>query len=124
MKIAALLFMIPMAAIAAQPTAQGMDLVDGAIVCSSYDLAEFLYGQINSARHARISLPPEIRRQASLVNGYDVGAEPRPSDFGCVLVPTGTPLSVQKGNFVPLVSGKLPDGRTFTGVTLPTMISR
>lgn len=124
MKIAALLLLIPIAATAAQPTAQGMDLVDGAIVCNSYDLAEFVYGQINSARHARRNLSPEVRKQAALVNGYDEGAEPSPIDYGCVMAPAGTPLSVQKGNLVPVVSGKLPDGRTFTGVTLPTMISR
>ncbi|WP_248322042.1 hypothetical protein [Caballeronia sp. Sq4a] len=105
------------------PTARGIDLVDGAIVCNSYDLAEFMYGQINSARHARASLPPELRRQAALVNGYDYGAEPRLADYGCVMVPTGTKLSVEKGNFVPVVSGRLADGRTFTGVTLPQMIA-
>lgn len=147
MKIATLLFLLPLTAAAAQadmpeitiapaapveqpkkpehtPTARGIDLVDGAIVCSSYDLAEFMYGQINTARHARRSLPPELRRQAALVNGYDNGAEPRLSDYGCVMVPTGTKLSLQKGNIVPIVSGTLPDGRKFTGVTLPPMIER
>lgn len=147
MKITTLLFVIPVTAAAAStdvpeitiapatvaeqpartarvPTARGIDLVDGAIVCSSYDLAEFMYGQINSARHARRSLPQELRRQATLVNGYDYGAEPRPADYGCVMVPAGTKLSVEKGNFVPVVSGKLPDGRKFTGVTLPQMIER
>lgn len=144
MKLAILLLVVPLSAaaveqsdlpeitmapgtIASQPsksfTAQGMDLVNGAIVCSSYDLAEFLYGQINAARHARASLPVELRRQATLINGYDYGQEPRPSDYGCVMVPIGTRLSVEKGNLVPVVSGKLPDGRKFMGVTLPTMIA-
>ncbi|WP_250481906.1 hypothetical protein [Caballeronia sp. NCTM5] len=147
MKITTLLFLLPLTAAAAQtdmpeitiapatvaeqpskaeraPTARGIDLVDGAIVCSSYDLAEFMYGQINTARHARRTLPPELRRQAALVNGYDNGAEPRLADYGCAMVPSGTKLSVQKGNFVPVVSGTLPDGRKFTGVTLPQMIER
>ncbi|WP_125469675.1 hypothetical protein [Caballeronia telluris] len=106
------------------PTARGIDLVDGAIVCGSYDLAEFMYGQVNSARHARASLPQELRRQAALTNGYDHGAEPRLSDYGCVMVPAGTKLSVAKGNLVPVVTGMLPDGRKFTGVTLPQMIAR
>jgi hypothetical protein len=147
MKITTLLFVIPITAAAGQtdmpeitippatiaeriapaartPTSRGVDLVEGAIVCSSYDLAEFMYGQINSARHTRASLPQELMRQAALVNGYDYGAEPRLSDYGCVMVPSGTKLSVEKGNFVPVVSGKLPDGRKFTGVTLPPMIER
>jgi hypothetical protein len=104
-----------------QPIAKGMDLVDGAVVCPSYDLAGFIFGEINKARHARISLSPEIRRQAMLMNGYDLGAEPRPSDYGCVLVPAGTPLKVDSGNYVPVVSGRL-NGRRFSGVTLPNMI--
>lgn len=107
-----------------QPTAQGFDLVDGAVVCRSYDLANFLAGEINKARHARISLSPELRRQAELINGYDYGAEPKLLDYGCVLVPIGTPLTVEPGNYVPVVSGVLPDGRRFQGVTLPAMVMR
>lgn len=105
-----------------QPIAKGMDLVDGAIVCSSFDLTSWIYGQVNMARHARRSLSPELRRQAELINGYDYGAEPRLADYGCVLVPSGTPLTVEPGDYVPVVSGKLPGGIRFHGVTLPTMV--
>jgi hypothetical protein len=107
-----------------QPTAGSFDLVDGAVVCPSFDLADFLAGEINKARHARQSLSPELRRQAELINGYDYGAEPRPSDYGCVLAPTGTTLTVEQGNYVPVVSGVLPDGRKFKGVTIPNMVDR
>jgi hypothetical protein len=107
-----------------QPTAGSFDLVDGAVVCPSFDLADFLAGEINKARHARQSLSPELRRQAELINGYDYGAEPRLSDYGCVLAPTGTPLTVEQGNYVPMVSGVLPNGRKFKGVTIPNMIDR
>jgi hypothetical protein len=107
-----------------QPTAQGFDLVDGAVVCSSFDLANYIATQINQARHARQALPPELRRQAVLMNGEDPGAEPKPSDYGCVLVPVGTALTVEPGNYVPVVSGLLPDGHRFKGVTLPTMVGR
>lgn len=106
------------------PKAKGIDLVDGAIVCTSHDLASFVFGEINAARHARRSLPPDIRKQAALMNGYDPGEEPKAADYGCVLVPTGTPLSIERGNFVPVVSGRMPDGRRFNGVTLTEMISR
>lgn len=107
-----------------QPIARSFDLVDGAVVCPSFDLADFLAGEINKARHARQSLSPELRKQAALINGYDYGAEPRPSDYGCVLAPTGTPLEVESGNYVPVVSGVLPNGRKFKGVTIPNMIDR
>lgn len=107
-----------------QPTAGSFDLVNGAVICPSFDLADFMAGEINKARHARESLSPELRRQAALINGYDYGAEPRPSDYGCVLAPEGTPLNVEEGNYVPVVSGVLPDGRKFKGVTIPNMIDR
>jgi hypothetical protein len=107
-----------------QPVAQGMDLVDGAVVCPSMDEATWLFGWINKARHARKSLSPELRKQAALVNGFDYGAEPRPSDYGCALVPAGTPLDVETGNYVTVVSGVLPNGRKFKGVTIPNMIAR
>lgn len=108
----------------ANASAKGMDLVDGAIVCSSYDLAAWLYGQVNVARHAQRSLSPEQRRQRQLITGDDIGQEPRMEDWGCTLVPAGTPLAVEPGNSVPVVSGKLADGRRFKGVTLPTMVQR
>lgn len=108
-----------------QPTAKGMDLVDGAIVCPSLDEATWLYGQINMARHARLSLSPELRRQAELVNGYDEGAEPRPSDYRCQFVKEGTPMNVRmEMGVIPVVWGTMTDGRPFAGVTIPTMIDR
>lgn len=108
-----------------QPTAKGMDLVDGAIVCPSMDAANWLFGQINMARHARISLSPEIRRQAALINGYDQGEEPRPSDYGCQFVPAGTPMNVRMdAGVIPVVWGIMKDGLPFAGVTIPNMIDR
>jgi len=108
-----------------QPTAKGMDLVDGAIVCPSMDEASWLYRRINMARHARQSLSPELRRQAALVNGYDEGAEPKPSDYRCQFVPAGTPMNVtMEMGVIPVVSGTMKDGRPFSGVTIPNMVDR
>lgn len=109
----------------AQPVAKGIDLVDGAIVCSSMDEANWLFGQINMARHARLSLPADLRRRAALVNGYDVGEEPNPSDYRCQFVPAGTPMNVKmEGGYLPVVWGTMKDGRPFAGVTNPQMIER
>lgn len=102
--------------------ARGFDLVDGAVVCQSFDMAQYITTQINQARHARLSLPAELRRQQALITGHDDGKEPFPSDYGCALVPAGTPMKVEQGNYVPVVSGRFPDGRKFSGVTLPSMI--
>lgn len=107
-----------------QPTAKGIDLVDGAIVCPSLEEASWMFGRINSARHARINLSTELRKQAALVNGYDEGAEPHPSDYRCEFVPTGTPMTVESGNGVPVVHGVMENGLPFAGVTLPAMVSR
>jgi len=108
-----------------QRAAQGMDLVDGAIVCPSMDEANWLFGQINMARHARLSLSPELRRQAALINGFDYGDEPRPSDYRCQFVPAGTIMNVKmEMGAIPAVWGTMKDGRPFAGVTIPNMISR
>ena len=77
------------------------------------------------ARHARLSLPADLRRRAALANGYDVGEEPNPSDYRCQLVPTGTPMNVKmEGGYLPFVWGTMKDGRPFAGVTNPQMINR
>lgn len=105
--------------------AKGMDLVDGAIVCPSMDEANWLFGQINMARHARLSLSPELRRQAMLIRGYDEGEEPKPSDYRCQFVPAGTPMNVKmEMGVIPVVWGTMKDGRPFAGVTNDQMIDR
>lgn len=108
-----------------QSIAKGIDLVDGAIVCPSMDEANWLFGQINMARHARLSLPADLRRRAALVNGYDIGEEPNPSDYRCQFVPAGTPMNVKmEGGYLPVVWGTMKDGRPFAGGTNPQMIER
>jgi hypothetical protein len=108
-----------------QPVSKGMDLVDGAIVCPSMDEANWLYGRINEARHARQSLSPELRKQGALLNGYDYGAEPNPSDYRCQFVPEGTAMNVRmEMGVIPVVWGKTKDGRPFAGVTIPNMVER
>ena len=107
-----------------QPTAKGMDLVDGAIVCPSMDEANWLFGQINMARHARLSLSPDLRGQSARVNGFDYGGEPRPSDYRCQFVPAGTPMNVKMDmGVIPIVWGTMKDGLPFAGVTIPNMVS-
>lgn len=125
MKNIVLLLLIAASAPAfSQPTAKGIDLVDGAIVCPSMDEANWLFGQINQARHARQYLSPELRQRAALTTGYDIGSEPRPSDYRCQFVPTGTPMNVKmEGGYLPVVRGTMKDGLPFAGVTNPAMIA-
>lgn len=119
-----LAFLGDRSAIAEEAVTRGMDMVDGALICPSYDLTQWLYGQINTARHFRKSIPPELRRQAALAYGYDQGNEPKPSDYGCALVAPETQISITERIFgsIPVVSVKLANGRQFRGVTLPSML--
>ncbi|MFM0044130.1 hypothetical protein [Paraburkholderia sediminicola] len=108
-----------------QPTAKGISPVDdGAIVCPSLDEANWLFREIGRARVARSYMPEQARQLTKLKDGYDPWAEPKPSDYQCRLVPTGTPVNVKWQGGIPVVSGKMSDGRPFSGVTLPNMIDR
>ena len=123
MKNIVLLLVFASAPAFSQPIAKGIDLVDGAIVCQSMDEANWLFGQINMARHAQRSLSPELRQRAALANGYDIGSEPKPSDYRCQFVPAGTPMNVKmEGGYLPVVWGTMKDGLPFAGVTNPSMI--
>jgi len=108
-----------------QPTAKGISPVnDGAIVCQSLDEVNWLFSQIGRARVARSYMPEQARQLAKLQDGYDPAQEPKPSDYRCQLVPTGTPMQVRWQGGLPVVFGKLSDGRPFAGVTNPQMIDR
>ncbi|MBB3004354.1 hypothetical protein FHX57_006736 [Paraburkholderia tropica] len=106
-----------------QPAAKGINPVDeGAIVCSSLNEVNWLFREIGRARIARRYMPEETRQLAKLRDGYDPWAEPRPSDYRCQFVPTGTPMTVEWKGGIPVVFGKMSDGRPFAGVTSPMMV--
>lgn len=108
-----------------QPTAKGISPVDdGAIVCPSLDEVNWLFREIGRARVARSYMPEQARQLTKLKDGYDPWAEPRPSDYQCQFVPTGTPMNVKWQGGIPVVFGKMSDGRPFAGVTNPQMIDR
>ena len=107
-----------------QPSAKGIGPVDGAIVCPSYQEAAWLYRMISEARMTRMYVPQDAQRQAILIDGYDRSQEPNPADYRCEIVPSGTRMNVEWKGGIPIVSGTLPDGRPFAGVTLYDMVSR
>lgn len=108
-----------------QPTAKGISPVDdGAIVCPSLDEVNWLFREIGRARVARSYMPEQARQLTKLKDGYDPWAEPRPSDYQCQFVPTGTPMNVKWRGGIPVVFGAMNDGRPFAGVTNPQMIDR
>jgi hypothetical protein len=60
--------------------------------------------------------------QSVLVQGKPVF--PDAEAWGCVLVPAGTPLSVDSKNIVPIASAESADGRIYTGVIGAGMFTR
>lgn len=105
-------------------TAKGISPVDdGAIVCPSLDEVNWLFREIGRARVARSYMPEQARQLAILQDGYDPWAEPKPSDYRCQFVPTGTPMNVKWQGGMPVVWGKMKDGRPFAGVTTPSMVN-
>jgi hypothetical protein len=105
------------------PTAKGISPVDdGAIVCPSLDEVNWLFREIGRARVARSYMPEQARQLTKLKDGYDPWAEPKPSDYQCQLVPTGTPMNVKWQGGIPVVWGKMKDGRPFAGVTSLMMV--
>ena len=106
-----------------QATAKGISPVDdGAIVCPSLDEVDWLLREIGRARVARTYMPQQARELTKLQDGYDPWAEPKPSDYRCQFVPTGTPMNVKWQGGIPVVWGKMKDGRPFAGVTSLMMV--
>jgi len=58
--------------------------------------------------------------QAQRYRGSSI-PRPNPADYGCITLPGGTPLTVERGHEMTVIL-KLPDGHTLRGVTHPDMI--
>ena len=100
---------------------QGVGVVPGAIVCPDYPTTEFMFHWYN--RHDE-----ETFQDMVLKGGWsEIHGKPTPSPpferYGCVLAPNGTTVMMvrPKGKMVPTITGKLPSGKTFKGITLPSM---
>lgn len=102
--------------------AKGVSVIPGAIVCRDYQTVSFMISWYNA--HWADTFEDKITRgQSNLMRG----AATRSPDFaryGCALIAPGTPMAVERGNMVPVVEGKLPNGKPFRGVTDPSMLQR
>ena len=97
--------------------ARGVSVVPGAIVCPDFPTLKLMF-----------SLYTEWwseNAQNRLTNGLSSAIDGPPAstpDFegnGCVLLPSGTPMRLEHSG---TVNAKLSDGRTISGVTLPSMV--
>jgi len=99
--------------------AHGVSVIPGAVVCSdsqTVGLVAHLYEQAwQDQLEAKMT-----RGQSSLIHGSPAEI-PHPDEYGCILVPPGTKVMLESGNFVPVVTLKLHGGWA-RGVTFPNML--
>jgi hypothetical protein len=100
--------------------ARGVSVVPGTIVCSDQRTVSVMFDLYvaSSSDRFRSQL---THGESELVDGK-AEPSPTPEDYGCVLIPSGTPMREQHGQFVTIVSIHMPDGTNLKGVTLPSMI--
>jgi hypothetical protein len=103
-------------------TARGVSVVPGAIVCPSHDAVSMMFDMY--AAHWEDTMQDAMTHgQARLIRGQPAPAPaPDMEAYGCALLPNGTPMMLETGNVVPVVTAKLPNGTIIRGVTLPAMI--
>ena len=103
-----------------QVLATGVSVVPGAVICPDEDRVQMMF-QLYVSHYQDVMQDKLSNGQARLLHGSP-SDPPDPSDYGCALVATGTLMTLERGNIVPVVSVKQPDGTTVRGVTLPAMI--
>lgn len=103
-------------------TARALSVVPGAIICRDHQTVSLMFDWY--AQHWRDAQQDKLTRgQSRLIRG-DSAPAPDPEAYGCVLVPAGTSMMLERGNIVPVVRVRQPDGTIVRGVTLTGMISK
>jgi hypothetical protein len=101
--------------------ARGLSLVPGAIVCPDFYRLKMMFSSYTESAAEKMD-------NAMTNGGYSaVNGPPMPMpDFrshGCALLPRGTPMRMENNNGpFSVVTAKLPNGRTITGITYPSMV--
>ncbi len=102
-------------------TARGVSVVPGAIVCPNHDTVSLVF-DLYVAHWTDTQQDALTHGQSRLLRGEPTSA-PDLKFYGCALLPPGTPMKLERGNIVPVVTATLPDGTTIRGVTLAAMIA-
>jgi len=98
------------------------EAVPGTIICPDYRTVEFVISWYKTNRPIRL-LREDVVPESLLMNWIS-NPELNFKESGCALLAPGTPMILERGNAVPVVSGTLPDGTTIRGVTDQSMIGR
>jgi hypothetical protein len=103
-------------------TARGAGIVPGAIICP--DLATVTMMLRLSAQHwEQTAQDAATQGQSELIRGKALPA-PDLAAFGCALIPSGAPMTVESEQPIPIVSAKLSNGAVIRGVTFSYMFGR
>lgn len=103
-----------------QVEATGVSVAPGAVICPDMDRVQMVF-DLYAAHYRDVMQDRLTNGQTRLLHGAP-GDAPEPSDYGCALVATGTLMTLERGNIVPIVTATMPNGATVRGVTMPAMI--
>jgi hypothetical protein len=101
-------------------TARGVSVVPGAIVCPDLNTVDLMF-DLYANYWSDAMQDTMTHGEAQLIRG-EPAPKPQFEMYGCALLAPGTRLTMESGHVVPVVTAKLPNGKTIRGVTLPSMI--
>lgn len=101
--------------------ARGLRAAPGAIVCSDFKTAQMLWRQFN--KHWEESFQDQVTKGYSQQLRGSASTAPQVEAFGCVLLPEGSPMSLETERPFPVVSFE-SSGSVVRGITLPGMYTQ
>lgn len=99
---------------------KGYRYMIGAIVCPDYDRVRLIWDLYGEAVEEHM-LASATHGQSELLHGRAYTG-PNVGAIGCNIVPAGTPVQWERDKIVPVISGRLPSGKPFRGVTMFEMV--
>jgi hypothetical protein len=99
----------------------GVSVVPGAIVCPDFPTVRLMFDWYTT-HWSDVRRDQLTHGQSSELNGPPL-SEPPFENYGCTLVPSGTAVTMTQmpRKLFPTITGLLPSGRAFNGVTLQGM---
>lgn len=105
--------------------ARALNAAPGAIVCPNLQSVSSLF-HLYSEHWEQETRSRMTNGQSESIEG-PVSPAPNPADYGCWLLPPGTPVEAMNGegllSGIPVVTGRLQDGTMVHGVTLVAMLA-
>jgi hypothetical protein len=99
----------------------GVSVVPGAIVCPDFPTVQLMFDWYTT--HWSDVFRDQVTHGQSSELGGPPLSEPPFESYGCTLVPNGTAVTMTliPGKLFPTITGQLPSGRAFSGVTFSSM---